>query len=431
MLEKILRFLKKYIIPKFLYRFFQPFYHFLLAFLGSVIYCFPSKDLIVVGVTGTKGKSTTLEIINAILEKAGEKTALFSSVRRKIAERSEPNLYGNTMPGRFVLQRFFAEAKKAKCRYALVEVTSEGVVRHRHRFILWDVAMFLNLMPEHIESHGSFEKYREAKTSFFRYAANSRKKKVYFFINEADANASYFEKAVKKSPKNFIVFFNVAEFKKSHLYNVLENDWLKTEFNLENTAAAVAFAQSQGIKDSIIKEALNDFRGVPGRLEFVQKEPFAVVIDYAHTPDSLEKIYSFLRNNYLLDKNQKLICVFGSAGGGRDKWKRPVMGKIASYYCDEIILTNEDPYDENPEDILTEIEKGVIDAGQFNQHKSVFKVLDRKEAIEKAIALANKSDIVVITGKGSEAFIHLADGKKIPWNERKTVEEILKKNASF
>jgi UDP-N-acetylmuramyl-tripeptide synthetase len=438
MLEKILRFLERYVVPKFLYRLGQPIYHFLLAFLGDVIYRFPSKGLIVIGVTGTKGKSTVLEIMKAILERAGEKTALFSSVRRKIGDKSEPNLYDNTMPGRFTLQCFFAEAKKAGCKYVLIEVTSEGVVKHRHRFIRWDGAMFLNLMPEHIEAHGSFEKYREAKLDFFRYAVRSPKSKILFFINRADPNVSYFEKVAKESRCGLIMFFSAEEFKKSDTHDRLKNEWLKTDFNLENTAAAVAFGRSQGISESVIGKALEDFKGLPGRFEFAQKEPFAVVVDYAHTPDSLEKVYKNLNNiGY-----QNLICVFGSAGGGRDRWKRPAMGKIAAQYCKEIILTNEDPYDENPSQILDEIEKGIStrlpsalsqvnggQANQFIQHKSASKILDRKEAIKKAISLARGGDVVIMTGKGSEHWIHLEKGKRISWNERETVEEILKNKA--
>ena len=152
-------------------------------------------------------------------------------------------------------------------------------------------------------------------------------------------------------------------------------------------------------------------------MEYAQKEPFSVVIDYAHTPTSLEKVYESLSHSKI---KGNLICVLGAAGGGRDKWKRPVMGKIASQYCQKIILTNEDPYDENPKEIINDIKKGIED------NSRVLEILDRKEAIREAIRSAKRGDTVIITGKGSEVWLHEARGKKIPWNERQIVEELLK-----
>ncbi|MDI6733976.1 MAG: UDP-N-acetylmuramyl-tripeptide synthetase [Patescibacteria group bacterium] len=416
----------------------KSFYHLILAFLGSVIFRCPSRRLFMVGVTGTKGKSTVIELINAILEKAGKKTALFSSVRKKICDRESKNISGNTMPGRFVIQEFLREAVKAKCEYALIEVTSQGVLQHRHKFIDWDAAIFINLAPEHIEAHGSFEKYRDAKVEFFKYLNKSKKEIKYFFINEEDSNHHYFEEVVKNVPGGKIIFFSRERFIKEDLWShydlnskesrCLIGEWLVADFNLENASAAVAFARSRNINWNIIKEALENFKGVPGRLEFVQKSPFAVVIDYAHTPDSLKKVYETLEPSSFSPRSVgKMICVLGSAGGGRDKWKRAEMGKIAATYCDKIILTNEDPYDENPADILKQIENGFLEAPRSrSKPENYFKILDRRKAIKKAISLAQKGDVVVITGKGSEQFIHLERGKKISWNERKTVEGALK-----
>lgn len=155
--------------------------------------------------------------------------------------------------------------------------------------------------------------------------------------------------------------------------------------------------------------------GVPGRLEYVQQRPFAVVVDYAHTPDSLTRVYQFLKGAH----HGRLICVLGAAGGGRDRWKRPEMGKVAAELCDDIVLTNEDPYDENPESILNEIASG------FPHVRNFHKILDRREALRKAISLAKPGDVVVATGKGSESSIHLAKGKKVPWNERQEIERML------
>ncbi|MCP6720092.1 MAG: UDP-N-acetylmuramyl-tripeptide synthetase [Patescibacteria group bacterium] len=434
MLERALRFFERYIIPKSIYRLGQSPYHFLLAFLGNLFYGFPSRRIRVVGVTGTKGKTTTLELIDAMLTASGKRTALLSSVRRKVGERDGKNSSENTMPGRFAIQRFLREAVDAGCEYALFEVTSEGVTKHRHRFIQWDAAVFLNLTPEHVEAHGSFENYREAKLDFFRYLRRSKKQKKYFVINSDDTHASYFKKVTEKVLRAEIILFNRDGV--SRLMDSIKKDsnpnWLRADFNIENAAAARALTKLFGVKDETVRDALIKFKGLRGRMDFVQKEPFAAVVDYAHTPVSLRAVYRNLKEQPEFTKSSRLICVLGSCGGGRDKWKRPKIGEIAAHYCNEIILTNEDPYDEDPNQILREIKSGIPNsqqphpAGEFPIPK-VYVVLDRREAIEKAIFLARKGDVVVITGKGSEEWIHLAKRKKIPWDDRGTVEEILSK----
>ncbi|MDD5098919.1 MAG: Mur ligase family protein, partial [Candidatus Colwellbacteria bacterium] len=289
------------------------------------------------------------------------------------------------------------------CKYAIIEVTSQGVARHIHEGIEWDAAVFTNIHPEHIESHGSFENYREAKLSFFRYVAASPKPKKMFFISRDDENSELFIKAAGDNEKHFF----------------------KGTFIKANYAAAEQVGRAFNISEEIIQSALAGFPGLPGRMETVKANPYKVVIDYAHTPDSLEEAYKSLR----LDMNiesvgkgmgvGKMICVLGSAGGGRDKWKRPKMGEVAGKYCDEVIITNEDPYDENPMGIIDEVAAGVLD-------KEVIKILDREEAIEKAIAFAGAGDVVIMTGKGSEKYIHLSDGRKLEWNERETVERLIK-----
>lgn len=382
------------------------------------------------GVTGTKGKSTTLELINSILESEGKKTALLSSIRFKIGDEVMKNTTSMTMPGRFFIQKFLRRAVNSGCQYAIIEVTSQGILQYRHRFIDWDAGLFLNLHPEHIEAHGSFEKYRKAKTKFFKYVAlrqapaaakalaGRQGKQKTFFINEGDQNHQHFAEAINGSGGK-IVYFSRESFIEKELNRGKESigDWLGNNFNLENAAAATSFAVSQGISWERIKKVLENFKGVPGRMEYICEEPFSVVIDYAHTPTSLEKVYESLSHS---EKHKgKLICVLGAAGGGRDKWKRPVIGKIASQYCQKIILTNEDPYDENPMEIISEIKKGI------EGEPEVLEILDRREAIKEAINSAKKGDTVIITGKGSEVWLHEARGKKIPWNERQIVEELL------
>ena len=423
--ENFLERLKKNELIVALYRmsFLRRAYHFTLAFLGALVYRFPSRKIFVLGVTGTKGKSTVLELISAIFEEAGKKTALLSSVRVKIGKDSAKNKSSTTMPGRFFIQKFLRRAVGTGCEYALIEVTSEGIEQFRHRFISFDAALVTNLHPEHVEAHGSFENYRNAKVSFFEHVSRSRKKKVRFFINEEDAHRDYFM-AVARDIES-VVLFGREQFIENEVgarYTLkamgdhgVVGDWLRANFNLENAAAAVAFARSQGIDWSVIAATFKKFKGLPGRLEFIQHKPFTVVIDYAHTPDSLRKVYETLSN-----ENSKLICVLGAAGGGRDKWKRPEMGKIASQYCSEIILTNEDPYDEVPEKVLEDIEGGFPGAVNYR------KIMDRKEAIRAALKSVKKGDTIIITGKGSEIWMRVAGGKKIPWNEKKVVLAALK-----
>ncbi len=408
-------------------------YHWLLALIGKVFYGTPSRHLFVVGVTGTKGKSTTIEVISHILEVAGRSTALLSSIRRKIRSVSEPNLTGNTMPGRFAIQRFLRDAARERCEFALVEVTSEGIVQHRHRFVDWDTAICTNLAPEHIESHGSFERYRDAKVSFFEYAARSRKPRTLFLVNEEDPYHTYFEDAVRGRPGTRIQHFSrehlvkeafgrgrrSAQTGKRHL-----DGWLRADFNMENAAAAVAFAREQHVAHDVIMKALASFPGVAGRLEYIQEKPFEVVVDYAHTPDSLEKVYQVLRPRR---PTHRMICVLGSCGGGRDRWKRPVMGKIAVTYCDRVVVTNEDPYDEDPIEIMRQVENGFLEAtAPRAKPADCFRIPDRRAAIQKAISLARRGDTVVITGKGSEPWIRLAKGEKVPWSDRRVAEEGLR-----
>jgi UDP-N-acetylmuramoyl-L-alanyl-D-glutamate--2,6-diaminopimelate ligase len=397
----------KEILKKFLPNFVLSFYHFILAFLGALIYGFPSKKLILIGVTGTNGKTTTTEMIASIFEKAGKKIALLNSIRFKIGEKEEINKLRMTMPGRFFIQRFLKKAVKESCEYAILEVTSEGIKQHRHRFLDFKVAVFTNLAPEHIEAHGSFEKYREAKGKFFQAT------KEIHVINVEDKNSDYFLKFPAKRKITYGL--------KTGDIN-LENTKLKLkipgEFNLYNALAAISVAISQGIDKDFAIKVLEEFKGVPGRMEEVISKPFKVIVDYAFTPNALERVYQTLTSNIEPRTSNKLICVLGSCGGGRDKWKRPVLGELAAKYCDEVIVTNEDPYDEDPWQIIEQVASGTKGKAR--------KILDRREAIREALKLAKEGDIVVITGKGCEPSI-VIKGKKIPWDDRKVVREEFQK----
>lgn len=393
-------------------------YHFCLGFVGALVYRFPSRSLLVIAVTGTKGKSSTTEMVNAILEEAGYKTALLNSIRIKKGAASEPNLMRMSMPGRFFIQHFLGDAKQAGCTAAILEMTSEGARQNRHRGIALDALVFTNLAPEHIESHGSYEAYADAKFKIGQQLARSGKRPRIIVANADDAQSPrYLALPVERS-----IPFSLSRQEPWHAdehggYFTLEGAKVEVKlpgkFSLENALAASLLARSLGIDAAVIGRALGKLSRIPGRAERIEAgQPFAVVVDYAHTPDSLRALYEAY-------KSARKICVMGATGGGRDTWKRPVMGKIAEEYCDTVILTNEDPYDEDPRAIVDALASGMARAPEI--------VMDRREAIARGIARAGGGDAVLITGKGTDPCICVADGKKIPWSDASVAREEIAK----
>ncbi len=390
----------------------------MLAYTGALMYGFPSRRLKVIGVTGTKGKSTVVYLTAKLLEGAGHPTAAVGSLGYKIKEKEWPNLLKMTMPGRWKLQKFLRQAVAAGCTHVVMEVPSEGLAQGRHLGVQFDCAVFTNLHPEHLESHGSFEKYKEAKGILFAATRNMH------VINADDSHSEYF--ASFKPQRRIFYGIEQGEMRATDVdahedhasfsvYGTRFDLKLGGRFNIYNALAVLAVGAMYGVDLPTAKPILESVTEIPGRLQWIQKSPFGVVVDYAHTPDSLEAVYQTLRPHA-----QKLICVLGAAGGGRDKWKRPKFGALAEQYCDHIILTNEDPYDEDPRKIIEDIQKGITTA-------TIEIVMDRKEAIQKALTIAKNGDIFVITGKGSETSMALANGKKIPWSDAAVVKELLQK----
>lgn len=422
----------KIAIKKITPDFFVNAYHFALVFLGAMFYGFPSRKIKVIGVTGTNGKSTVVEMVGAIFKEAGYRVASSSSIKFEVADKIKPNFLKMTMPGRFAIQRFLKQAADAGCHYVILEVTSEGIKQHRHRFIDFKAAVLTNVTPEHIEAHKGFENYRRTKERLFEAA------KAVHIINIEDENAKYFlayraEKKICYSLKNsstnskekkcetlkttdVIISHNSSSFR---VNETTFNINLLGEFNIDNAMAAISTAKAFGINLETCKKALEKIKGIPGRMEKVLDEP-RVFVDYAFTPNALEKVYGTLEKNFG-SEGIKMICVLGACGGGRDRWKRPVLGKIAAKHCDRIILTNEDPYDEDPNKIVSEIKKGIIESNYPAADLEI--EMDRKEAIKKSLTGAKNQDIVILTGKGCEPWICLERGKKIPWDEKKTVLE--------
>ncbi|MBT4894482.1 hypothetical protein HON59_00230, partial [bacterium] len=317
-MEKLLNIGRK-IIPKKVFRAGQPVYHFLLAFAGAFYYKFPSRKIFIVAVTGTKGKTSVTELINEILNEAGHKTALLNTIHFKIGDKEERNLFKMTMPGRFFIQRFLHNAVNAKCKYVVMEMTSEGVKQFRHKFIMLDSLIFTNIAPEHIESHGSFENYLAAKLEIAYALEDSSKKNKTIIANIDD---EYGEKFLNIDVQNKIPFSikNAEPYMLSEKFTELTFDGIKMHsklvgtFNIYNTLSAMHFAKSQNIDTLTIRNAVEKFSGAKGRVERVEEgQNFTVIVDYAHTKESLEALYN------AFDKSDK-ICVLGNTGGGRDKW---------------------------------------------------------------------------------------------------------------
>jgi len=428
---------KKSSFVRLLFAFKQP-YHYALALVGAVIFGFPSRRLNVIAVTGTKGKSTVVELVSAILDEAGYKTASASTIQFKIGTEHERNLYKMTMPGRFFLQHFLRRAVRAGCTHAVIEMTSEGVRQYRHAFVELNALIFTNLSPEHIESHGSYENYVAAKVSLARALERSQKTHKLLVVNGDDKESPRFKAAFsgethafsKGDVKGEVVTADgvscnwlqpspTGEGSPEHsaAQNVLEQSIrieskLPGEFNLYNILAAATFGNALGIPVDRIRAAIAKIDVVPGRTQKIDGgQDFTVIVDYAHTPDSLEKLYQTYAGKFK-------ICVLGATGGGRDKWKRPVMAATAEKYCDEVILTNDDPYDEDPEAIIREMAAGM-------RSKQPILLVDRRAAIRTALGKAGKGDAVLITGKGTDPFLMGPHGQKEPWDDATVVRDEL------
>lgn len=394
-------------------------YHLLLAECAALWFRYPSRHMLVIGVTGTKGKSSVTEMVSAILEAAHYRTAIINSIRFKIGEESVPNTTRMSMPGRFFLQRFMRHAYADDCDAVVIEMTSEGARQHRHRGIVLDALIFTNLAPEHIESHGSLQAYKDAKFSIGQALAGSKKRTRYMVANADDAESARYLALPVEQSLPFSLGTNAPwEATPEGGHFTLEGERIAVElpgeFSLKNALAAATLTRAIGIKPKTIAAGLQALHRIPGRAERVEAgQDFTVVVDYAHTPDSLKAIYEAYGS-------RRKICVLGATGGGRDKWKRPVMAGVADTYCDTIILTDEDPYDEDPRSIVDELAAG------FKNHRPEI-IMDRREAIARSIALAHSGDAVIITGKGTDPNIARANGAKEPWSDARIAREELEK----
>ncbi len=433
---------------------------------AAVIYGFPAKKLVVIGVAGTKGKTTTCNFIAKVLEEGGFKVGMITTANLKIGKKEWLNKVKMTTPSSFFIQKFLREAVREKCDYAIIETTSHGLAQYRHWGINYQIVVLTNLMPDHLDYHKTYENYRDVHLKLF----TSDLKTV--VINADDQGSAFFLKFPVKEKYIFTITNNErfpeeiyhlslityhlsddgSSFKVATPCGSLDiNLSLPGKFNIYNALAAIGVGLSQGIKLKKNKSALEKIKGVPGRLEKIDlgpafiskkmtgKQDFKVIVDYAHSPDSLKSFYEAV----VPSAKGKVIVVLGACGD-RDKTVRPILGKLAAEYADYVIVTNEDPYSEKPEDIIEQVSQGVEEAmkskvksmpsraiggqkskAQFKIQK-YYKILDRKEAIGKAINMADEGDLVLITGKGAEQWI-VWGNKKIPWDDRKVAREAIRK----
>lgn len=408
-------------LPRFVFNL----YHLAWAYGSAWWYGHPSKKLVLIGVTGTKGKSTTAELIRHLLAKTGHTVALASTIRFVVGEAEERNLYKMTMPGRGVLQKFLRDALRAGCTHAVIELTSEGTLEYRERGLELDALVFTNIAPEHLERHGSFAAYLDAKLSLARRLGASSKRPRIIVANADDAHGREFlaVEADIKAPFSLADAEPYTADDKSVRFvwqGALVSAPLPGIFNLKNCLAALTLGKALGLEVEPMRRALERVEPVAGRAQAIEQgQPFGVVVDYAHTPDSLKALYETYKN-----ARKSIVAVLGSTGGGRDTWKRAEMGKLADRFADVAILTDEDPYDEDPQHIIDDLRTGFA-------ARTPHVILDRRAAISKAfeIALSLSKDaqdvVVLITGKGTDPYIMGPGGTKRPWSDAHVVQEEL------
>lgn len=384
-------------------------YHLIVAFLANIWFGFPSKKLIVIGVTGTDGKTTTVNLIHHILRSAGKKVVMVSTVGGVIGKTWYETGFHITTPSSFFLQSFIAKAVTLENKYLVLEVTSHALDQNRVWRIDFQIGVLTNVTREHLDYHKTFENYLEAKLKLLQGAKIA-------VVNRDDTSYSHIRSRIGEKK---IITYGLAGKAEFSPKNFPFKTQLFGDFNSSNILAATAVCSELGIKKQDIQKAVATFLPPLGRQEVVFRNDFTVMIDFAHTPNSLEEILSELHKTV----SGRIIHVFGSAGE-RDRQKRPEMGKISARYSNIIILTAEDPRSEPIEKIMDEIESGINLQESRNKKTEVYKVPDRQEAINKAILLAKKGDLVLLTGKGHERSMNYGK-KEVSWNEQEAVKKAL------
>jgi UDP-N-acetylmuramoyl-L-alanyl-D-glutamate--2,6-diaminopimelate ligase len=421
-------------------------YHLGQASLANLIYGFPSKNIKVIGVTGTNGKTTTCQMIAKILEESGKKVAMASTINFKLGKKEWVNKTKFTTLSSFQVQKFINEAVKEECDYLILEISSHSLDQYRVAGVKFHAAVITNITREHLDYHKTMTEYRLAKIKLFEdvetAVVNLDMEKPEEFLEFGEEKYGYAtqvksEKLKVKSHNSKLKVIEAEDIELGadgsiyRLKNINFKLNLPGLFNVENALAATCVGLSENVDLEKIRTAFEKIKNVPGRLENIENNKgFKIIVDYAVTPDSLDKLYAYLAG--IQKTGTRIISVFGSCGE-RDRGKRPIMGEIVGRCADYAIVTNEDPYFEDPEQIIDEVFSGVvgINSDKTNaKHKeekiNCWRIMDRREAIKKALQLAKPGDIVVVTGKGAEEM--MAFGKKrIPWNDKKVILEELEK----
>lgn len=431
----------KKILPKKLYNL----KHLFFAWYGAYLYKHPSEEIAVIGITGTSGKSSTAYFLRQILEFSGYRVGSLSTIDFYVAGECKLNDQKMTMLGRSQIQKYLREMVEKKCDIAIVETTSEGFVQYRHRCINYDMMILTNLYPEHIDSHGSFENYKAAKLGIFKYVSKSKRKKLANTKVAAlrDGCCEKIEKsAVVNGTSEYVEEFLQYNFERKYTFaddlknissdadglhfEINEKKFdapLYGEHNVFNIAAALSVAYALGISFENARDAVKNLKGPEGRLETIpeaEQYAFQVLVDYAFEPVAMQKLYAVVEKI----QPKRVIHVFGSTGGGRDKARRFTLGEYIGSRADICIVTDEDPYDDEPIEIINDVAGAVEKTGKI-EGENFFKILDRKEAIEKAVALAKPGDLILVTGKGSEQKMVVKNGVMIPWDDRKIVRDAI------
>jgi UDP-N-acetylmuramyl-tripeptide synthetase len=420
--------------------------HYVRGVLAAIIYGFPGRKLKIIGVTGTNGKTTTCNMIARILEKANYRVGMATTINFKIDKDEWVNTSKMTTVSPFALQKFLSNCLKAGCHWVIVETTSHAISQYRNYGIDYQIAVMTNITHDHLDYHKTFDEYRAVKSRLF-----STGKTINILNNDDDKTIESFSKFIARDVVTYgtenppagahrarpdLLAKKIILESTGSMFTVVTPSSqvaielkLPGKFNIYNALAALSVAYALKIHLDVAKHALEDMALVPGRMEPIDLgQSFTVLVDYAHTPDALEKVYQTLT----MAKKARIISVLGSCGD-RDKTKRPILGALAGKFADIVFVTNEDPYTEDALKIMDEVAGGVP-RGADPKHPKVlnenfFKILDRKVAIEKAISLAYKDDIVLITGKGAEECMVVGD-KKIPWSDRKIAKDALLKRMN-
>ncbi|MBX9809814.1 UDP-N-acetylmuramoyl-L-alanyl-D-glutamate--2,6-diaminopimelate ligase [Candidatus Gracilibacteria bacterium] len=411
-------------------------YHYVRGVIAFWISGNPAKNMIVIGITGTKGKTTTTNLVAKGLQKAGKKVAMFSTVNISINGEIEDNNMKMTTPSPFFLWNWLKEARDAGCEYAVIETSSHALFYNRVYGLRYDVAVLTNIAQDHLDLHKTMDNYVDTKLQLFRNLYKNGIQKGVRKVGVVNIDSEYSDRFLSKeivvdnlytvgfSPSAQIRAENVSstEFSTEFDVRIPSNQFhltsrLPGNFNISNILCAVAVLMSQRIDIQTIQSLINEFACVPGRLEEVSNARGAkIYVDYAHTEESLRSVLDTLRQ---IKTTKRIITVFG-ATGDRDRTKRPKMGKVVDDLSDIVILTDDDTYTEDSLRIIRDVTEGIT----RREGEGFWIIPSREDAIRTALIMLQPGDVLIVAGKGAET-VQVTQSGAISWNDRLVIEKIL------